>query len=77
MATSKQLNNKALSLEKQAKALKDKARKQENIETVVKVFGTYKVSDAMINKAVDIFNAEIKANASKEPNPFKKKKTSK
>lgn len=74
MATSKQLNNKALSLERQAKALKDKAKRQENIELVLKVFGGFKVSDTVINKAVDVFNAEIKANESKPNNPMKKKK---
>lgn len=72
--TSKQLLNKAESYKRQAKALEAKAQRQEDIEDVLKVFGTYKVSDSTINKAIDIFNKEIEANQNKQNNPFKNKK---
>lgn len=72
--TSKQLLNKAESYKRQAKALEEKAQRQEDIEAVLKVFGAYKVNDSTINKAIDIFNKEIEANQNKPNNPFKNKK---
>lgn len=75
--TSKQMSNKAESLEKKAKKLREEAKRKENIEIVLKVFGAFKVSDTLINKAVDIFNAEIKANETKPSNPMKKKSSKK
>lgn len=75
--TSKQMSNKADSLEKKAKKLREQAKRKENIEAVLKVFGAFKISTSDLNKAVDILNAEVKANDEKPSNPMKKKKTSK
>lgn len=71
--SSKQLLNRAESYDNKAKKLREQAKRKENIETVLKVFGGFKVSDTVINKAADIFNNEVKANKDKPSNPMKKK----
>lgn len=74
--SSKQLEYEASIMERQLAKKRELIKRQTNIEQVLKVFGSYKISASELNKAIDVFNAEIEAN---EKKPVKKeaKKTTK